>query len=113
MGKAYDGRQTDAWACGVVLYALMVGELPFDRSSGGSALSTFAGSESSGIGVGRDREEGGERRRRMMRIAKGSYTWPEGVGSEGVRKVVKGLLAREPGRRLRIDEVWEEEWMDV
>lgn len=24
MGKPYDGRQTDAWACGVVLFALLV-----------------------------------------------------------------------------------------
>ena len=27
----YDGRQTDAWACGVVLYALATRQLPFDN----------------------------------------------------------------------------------
>lgn len=31
MGKPYDGRETDAWALGVVLYGLIIGELPFDR----------------------------------------------------------------------------------
>ncbi|RMZ77211.1 hypothetical protein DV738_g4516, partial [Chaetothyriales sp. CBS 135597] len=30
MGQPYDGRQTDAWALGVLLYALMEGRLPFD-----------------------------------------------------------------------------------
>lgn len=29
MGQPYDGRQTDSWALGVLLYALMEGSLPF------------------------------------------------------------------------------------
>ncbi|KAH9929888.1 kinase-like domain-containing protein, partial [Epithele typhae] len=29
-GRAYDGRQTDAWACNVVLYALATRRLMFD-----------------------------------------------------------------------------------
>jgi protein-serine/threonine kinase len=34
MGQEYDGRQTDAWALGVLLYALMEGRLPFDAIPG-------------------------------------------------------------------------------
>lgn len=30
LGQPYDGRATDAWALGVLLYALMEGRLPFD-----------------------------------------------------------------------------------
>ncbi|KAK3058927.1 hypothetical protein LTR09_000492 [Extremus antarcticus] len=34
LGQPYDGRQTDAWALGVLLYALMEGRLPFDAPPG-------------------------------------------------------------------------------
>ncbi|BFZ53467.1 hypothetical protein PYCC9005_000491 [Savitreella phatthalungensis] len=34
MGQRYDGRQTDAWAAGCVLYCLLEGRLPFDLIPG-------------------------------------------------------------------------------
>ncbi len=93
MGKTYDGRETDAWAMGVVLYALITGELPFDGAAEEGA---------------NEREE---RKRKMMRIAKGIYTWPEDVGSEGARNLVGKLLTREAKKRLRVGQAWKEEWM--
>lgn len=86
MSKAYDGRDTDSWAVGVVLFALVVGELPFDTPDD-------------------------DRRKKMLRIAKAQYTYPDGIGSEPVRKVINSLLVRDPKKRTRVGDIWDQEWM--
>lgn len=93
MGYDYDGRQTDAWACGIVLYALAVRSLPFDPKS----LDNGHGS----------------RRRYLVRIAKCEYSWPSdaSLAIEDLRKVVRRLLVRDPARRAKIVDLWDEEFM--
>jgi len=104
-GSMYDGRKTDAWACGVVLYALATRSLPFDRKA--PSLSS-----SHGHGAGETR------RSYLMRIAQGVYTWPEPgtnssrLSTEGVQKVVGRLLVRDPSKRACIWNIWNEEWME-
>ncbi|KAK0549457.1 hypothetical protein OC846_004064 [Tilletia horrida] len=50
MGRRYDGRQTDAWALGVVVYALLTGSLPFLEDLPGSGTMNSGGMEASGSG---------------------------------------------------------------
>lgn len=99
MGSRYDGRHTDAWACGVVLYALTTRRLPFDTFHGGF--------NSRG------------RKTMLLRIAKCEYGWPT-VGDEqpalwqipGVKRIVERLLIRNPEQRWKIDALWQDEWMN-
>ena len=117
MGKRYDGRQTDAWALGVVLYALITGYLPFveDGTVGHSDASTKNGVSPSAKGSAKSR------RNYLLKIAKGEYKWPEQAPgqeqdstrliTEQVKSLVGGLLARDPKRRVRTEDVWDFEWM--
>ena len=99
MGSRYDGRQTDAWACGVVLYALATRSLPFDSLHGGFNSKS--------------------RKAMLLRIAKCEYGWPKVEDDQpalwkisGVRRIVQRLLVRNPQQRWKIDALWQEEWMD-
>ena len=141
----YDGRETDAWALGVELFALAARRLPFEPPVG------------AGAGTG-GREGRAARRAWLMRIARGEYAWPEdeGGGGEppsptgaerghaeaeaeaetgvegesgdeaeeeermrgaglariaGVRRLVARLLVRDPCKRARVGELWDEPWM--
>ena len=100
MGQPYDGRQTDAWALGVLLYALMEGRLPFDPPPGASEQQRMS--------------------RTVHRIARCDWSWcryadedgePGDFGElEGARSVVEGLLRR-VSRRLILDHVADTEWV--
>jgi len=92
-GRKYDGSETDAWACGVVLYSLATRKLPFESGYTSSS-----------------------RKAMLMRIAKCEYGWPKdeqtGVGrSEGLRRIVGRLLVRDPKKRSKIKYLWDDEWM--
>jgi protein-serine/threonine kinase len=93
LGSSYDGRQTDAWACGIVLYALAVRSLPFDPKA---------------TNYGRD-----SRRKYFVRIASAEYSWPEDAtfATEDLRKVVARLLVRDANKRAKIVDLWEEDFM--
>lgn len=111
MGNVYDGRKTDAWALGVVLYALVAGELPFEDGAPPAHGRGRASSTASMASAQGERDEREARRRTMHRIAKGEYGWREGVGTPAVRAVVARLLKRDPARRSRVAQLWDEPWM--
>ena len=100
LGQPYDGRQTDAWALGVLLYALMEGRLPFDAPPGKP-----------------------ERSRNTHRIARCDWIWcrfgdedgdwdaARGAEFEGARMCVEGLLNKVRMGRKPLEEVLRMEWV--
>lgn len=128
-GRPYDGRDTDAWACGVVLYALATRRLPFD-SADPTHDDNMRHEERAALPRGEHRrvrgprrDERAERKALLMRIAKGEYTWPEAspttteslrgtalAQSKSMRRMVGRLLVRDPQKRTRLAQLWVDEW---
>lgn len=134
----YDARETDAWACGVVLYALVGRRLPFGEGVGAAQnqqqQNRIGGDGAPGYGHGRGRGSVAERRHWLMRIARGEYEWPDVnanassvtngedsgreelvgqtlVKSEGAKRIVGRLLVRDARKRARIMDLWDDAWM--
>lgn len=123
MGKKYDGRQTDAWALGVVLFAIGSGEMPFVEVD-------VIGSENGAEGGGRSKG----RKEFLVRIAKGEFKWPDSIPATSpsstssfttpttttnnkfklltpnFKSLVSKFLTRDPNRRLPVKEVWNHPW---
>ncbi|KAI9837713.1 MAG: hypothetical protein M1819_006646 [Sarea resinae] len=100
MGQPYDGRATDAWALGVLLYAIMEGRLPFDPLPGQPA------------GRSRTAHRVARVEWSWYRFADEDGEWDEIKGQElsGARPVVEGLLKR-ARTRLSIDAVAKMPWV--
>lgn len=99
IGQEYDGRATDAWALGVLLYAIMEGRLPFDPVPGGRRKSPPSHR------IARCEWQ-------WVRWANADGEWDSGKGDEleGGREVVEGLLARARSR-WSLEKVQEREWV--
>ena len=107
MGLQYDGRATDAWSLGVLLYALLESRLPFDPPPGMSDALRM-------------------RSRTSHRIARAEWQWIkyagddgdhegdmkkfEGLGLLGAMEVTEGLLQRSRSR-WTLEKVAEKEWV--
>jgi protein-serine/threonine kinase len=64
MAQPYDGRRTDAWACGVVLFALATRVLPFDAEVSRLSYNALGGETC-------PKPKKDSKRSYMLRIAKG------------------------------------------
>ncbi|XP_024017442.1 CBL-interacting serine/threonine-protein kinase 23 [Morus notabilis] len=80
--KGYDGAKADLWSCGVILYVLMAGFLPFEDSN---LMALY------------------------KKIFKAEFTFPPWFSSSA-KKLIKRILDPNPLTRITAAEIIENEW---
>jgi 5'-AMP-activated protein kinase catalytic alpha subunit len=81
-GKLYAGPEVDVWSCGVILYALLCGKLPFDEET---------------IPI------------LFKKIREGSYTFPNHV-SEPAKDLISKILVVDPLQRATMSDIRNHPW---
>ncbi|KAI5648216.1 hypothetical protein M9H77_34221 [Catharanthus roseus] len=84
-GKLYAGPEVDVWSCGVILYALLCGTLPFDDENIPNLFKKIKG---------------------------GIYTLPSHL-SPGARDLIPRMLVVNPMKRITIPEIRQHQWFKV
>ncbi|XP_078448002.1 SNF1-related protein kinase catalytic subunit alpha KIN10-like [Wolffia australiana] len=84
-GKLYAGPEVDVWSCGVILYALLCGTLPFDDENIPNLF---------------------------KKIKSGIYTLPSHL-SGGARDLIPRMLVVDPMKRMTIPEIRQHPWFQA
>ena len=83
-GRLYSGPEVDVWSCGVILYVMLCGRLPFDDEYIPSLF---------------------------MKINKGIYTLPPYLSAEA-RDLLSRMLVVDPVKRITIAEIRQHPWFN-
>ncbi|KAI1305576.1 hypothetical protein EDD11_004911 [Mortierella claussenii] len=81
-GLKYDGSSSDIWSCGIILYALLTGHLPFDDEN---------------------------IRQLLSKVKAGKFYMPTDI-STGARDLISRMLTVNPKRRITMQEVMVHPW---
>jgi serine/threonine-protein kinase HSL1, negative regulator of Swe1 kinase len=76
-GRAYNGSSSDIWSCGVILFALLAGRLPFDDED----LHTL-----------------------LEKVKVGSYDMPQSIDKQA-QDLIKRMLEKDVRNRITIDQI--------
>ncbi|CAZ86621.1 unnamed protein product [Tuber melanosporum] len=77
-GKHYDGAKSDIWSCGIILFALLAGYLPFDDDN---------------------------IRKLLQKVMKGRFVMPVEFSIEA-QDLITRMLTIDPEERISMEEIW-------